>query len=135
MSIIHRILYVLLTQHLFLSIILMILLYLTESFFTALAHIAALLAYHIPYTTKVLRQKSFVVFMFFACPQNFFIWWCCSSMDLRESTRDSAKVILRRSACTTCRETFMVYGNCKKCYRYANGLQSQPLARWGVMTV
>ena len=42
--------------------------------------------------------------------------WRCSSMDLRESMRDSVKVSSQRSACITCRETFlhqtfMLYGN------------------------
>ena len=31
----------------------------------------------------------------------------CSSMNLRESMRDSAKVFSWRSVCTTCRETFL----------------------------
>ena len=33
--------------------------------------------------------------------------WPCSNMDLRESIWDSAKVFLQRSACTTCRKSFL----------------------------
>ena len=64
---------------------------------------------YIPYIMQVLRQKSFTIFVLFACPGNFLYEssrWHCSCMDLRESMRGSAKVFLQRSLCTTGCETF-----------------------------
>ena len=56
---------------------------------------------------KVLRQKSFAVF---AVRETFLyenLRWHYSHMDLRGSMWDSAKVFLRSSVYTTCRETFL----------------------------
>ena len=50
----------------------------------------------VPHTMKVSRQKSFVVFALYRMSAKLFCMKVqdggCSSMDLRESMRDSAKV-------------------------------------------
>ena len=50
---------------------------------------------------KVLRLSGF-----FACPWNFVIWKFKMALFIYEFKRKKEKVFLRRSACTTCRETF-----------------------------
>ena len=75
------------------------------------------------YTMKVSMQKKFAVFTLFACPQNILYEssrWRYSSMDLRESMRDSAKVFhkglhVQITAKLFCLKTFMVYGTCNVC--------------------
>ena len=65
---------------------------------------------YLPYTMKVLRQKSFTVLSFLRVRETFLYEssrWCCSNVDLRESMWDSVKVFLQKSACTTCHKTFL----------------------------
>ena len=73
---------------------------------------------YLPYTMKVLRQKSFTVFSFLRVRETFLYEssrWCCSNMDLRESMWDSVKVFceglhVQLAAKLFCLKIFMVYG-------------------------
>ena len=76
---------------------------------------------HLSLTGYAWLQKYCIPWKFWGRKVSRFLWflhgprnllyessrWHCSNMDLRESILDSAKVFSQKSACTTCRKTFL----------------------------